>query len=99
MNIDDMLKQVCEESAEVTQAACKWMRFGPDSFHPGDNAQTPNKVLLAREIGNLLAIINLLGESGLCEQEIRFGMDEKIRKLEKYGYLKNGEPNQSISDL
>jgi hypothetical protein len=87
MNINDMLIQLCEEAGEVTQAACKWQRFGPDSVHPRDEQQIPNKTLLAREIGNLLAIVQLLNDEGVDEHEVNFGIQEKMRKLKKYGYL------------
>lgn len=90
--VRNLLINMMEEAGEVTQAAGKWVRFGAESHHPEDPQKLPNKVLLAREIGNLLAIATLLGgDNMLCEEEIRIGFKTKIENLKKYGYIDKDE--------
>ena len=86
--VRNLLINMMEEAGEVTQAAGKWVRFGPDSHHPDDAERLANKTLLAREIGNLLAIAVLLGgDDLLCDTEVKIGMDTKMKNLKKYGYI------------
>lgn len=71
-----------EEAGEITQAASKVTRFGNESFSPYDDKKVPNSVALAREVGNLLACVELLG---LDEDEIETGRLAKLAKIEKFG--------------
>lgn len=59
--LQEILTILVEECAEVTQLACKIQRFGLNSSHPSD--PTTNKQLLTSELGDLLAMINLLIEA------------------------------------
>ena len=52
-----------EECAEVTQAISKVFRFGFDSQWPVGTP--PNRERLAQEVGDLLAMIDILVESGV----------------------------------
>jgi len=56
-----------EECAEVTQAVSKCFRFGLDNFKPGKPAT--NAEHLENEIGDLLAMIDILVELGVVKQE------------------------------
>jgi NTP pyrophosphatase (non-canonical NTP hydrolase) len=56
-----------EECAEVTQAVSKCFRFGLDNFKPGKPAT--NAEHLETEIGDLLAMIDILVELGVVKQE------------------------------
>jgi NTP pyrophosphatase (non-canonical NTP hydrolase) len=52
-----------EECAEVVQAISKAMRFGLDSSHKGRT----NRDHLEEEVGDLLCMIDLLVENGVCD--------------------------------
>ncbi len=56
-----------EECAEVTQAVSKCFRFGLDNFKPGKPAT--NVEHLETEIGDVLAMIDILIEQGVVQQE------------------------------
>lgn len=51
-----------EECAEVTQAVSKIFRFGVDARWPEDSPQD-NKAHLEEELGDLLAMVDILVES------------------------------------
>ena len=57
-----------EECAEVTQAISKVFRFGFDSQWP--KGSTPNREKLAEEIGDLLAMVDILVESGVISDSL-----------------------------
>lgn len=54
--IQEALVILQEECAEVIQAASKCIRFGLDDSHGG----TPNSKRLENEIGDLLALVDVL---------------------------------------
>ena len=56
-----------EECAEVTQAVSKCFRFGLDNFKPGKPAT--NVEHLEVEIGDLLAMIDILVEQGIVDPD------------------------------
>jgi NTP pyrophosphatase (non-canonical NTP hydrolase) len=69
-----------EECAEVIQAISKVFRFGVAASHPN----TPNKTnmySLQEEIGDLLAMVELLENNGAVNREMLFQF--KKRKFEK----------------
>lgn len=79
-NEDIILSHLSQECGEITQIASKWYLFGSESYYPTDPDQTSNKRLLAREVGNLLAVIEHLN---LPEDEVEYGRKEKEKRLQK----------------
>jgi hypothetical protein len=72
-----------EECAEVTQAISKIFRFGMDTQWP-EGAPT-NKWKLEEEIGDLLAMIDILVENGtLSDSYINQGRKNKRNKLKEW---------------
>ena len=65
--VQETLLILQEECAEVTQAVSKCFRFGLDNFKPGKPAT--NAEHLETEIGDLLAMIDILIEQGIVKQE------------------------------
>ena len=55
----EALSLLAEECAEVVQCVTKILRHGLDSSHPNDPRRTANHLLLAGEIGDLLAAIDI----------------------------------------
>jgi len=57
-----------EECAEVTQAISKVFRFGYDSVKPDDSSKEDNRSRLQTEVGDLLAMIELMMEHGIIDE-------------------------------
>lgn len=75
-----------EECAEVTQAISKILRFGYDSRYPVDGAS--NREKLTEEVGDLAAMIKLLVDFGVIdEDELGLAAESKFKKLQKWSKL------------
>ena len=82
---EGLLLNLIEEANEVAQMAAKYLRFGSDSFNPEDPEETPNRILLAKEIGNLEHISLLMKREGFIDPGfVQRGRREKESRLEKY---------------
>jgi NTP pyrophosphatase (non-canonical NTP hydrolase) len=88
--MDEKIKEVMlivqEECAEVTQAISKCFRFGLDNSKPG----TPltNKEHLEGEIGDLLAMIDLLKSMNIVSDEgLNIAKETKIKKLKQWSKI------------
>lgn len=70
-----------EECAEVTQAISKIFRFGYDSVYPED-CMEDNRKKLQNEIGDLLAMIELMYERNMVNEfEVQQASARKKNKL------------------
>jgi NTP pyrophosphatase (non-canonical NTP hydrolase) len=84
--LEELLVILQEESAEVSQAAAKCIRFGMDSEFMGKT----NRFRLEQELGDLLAMIKLISEvTVLDENHIFASADAKMVKVEKF--MKNSK--------
>lgn len=80
--LHEIMNILSEECAEVIQAVSKCHRFGLDNYKPGK--PLTNAQHLEGEIGDLLAMVDLLKSMNIVSQE---GLDlAKAAKIEK---LKN----------
>lgn len=90
MNEDtrEVLLILQEECAEVTQAVSKCFRFGPDQMKP--NKPFTNMQMLEEEIGDLLAMIELLTDLdvGVTTEGLKVAKKNKFEKLKKWSNLK-----------
>jgi hypothetical protein len=81
---DELLILLVEECGEVIQAATKCLRFGFDVDHGVDYGN--NRMVLSREVGDLLAVIDVLP---LDDVNVAVTRRLKIKKAEeaklKYG--------------
>jgi hypothetical protein len=59
----ERLAMLAEEASEVVQIVCKILRHGMESFHP-DAPSLTNKMLLEREIGDLMGIAHEMAMRG-----------------------------------
>jgi NTP pyrophosphatase (non-canonical NTP hydrolase) len=76
-----------EECAEVTQAISKVLRFGMDSYHPVTNKS--NKHSLEEEIGDLLAMIEILIRRAIIsDSNVNEARIQKMEKLKKWSKIK-----------
>ena len=73
---DDLLVLLVEECGEVIQAATKCLRFGWPRDMPGYGT---NNVVLASEVGDLLAVVEALR---LDQRALTLARDGKIEKAE-----------------
>lgn len=74
---DELLVLLIEECGEVIQAATKCLRFGFDVDHGIDYGN--NKLVLSREIGDLLGVVDGLP---LDLMNIRVSRDGKLARAE-----------------
>jgi NTP pyrophosphatase (non-canonical NTP hydrolase) len=75
-----------EECAEVTQAISKCFRFGLNNNKPGKSLT--NKEHLEVEIGDLLAMIEILEKQGIITVDgVLEAKDRKISKLKIWSNL------------
>lgn len=85
------LINLIEEAAEVQQIASKCLRFGFDNYDPNDPDQTPNRVLLAKELGNLKHCQGMLDFLKVLDPEmVSVGEEEKEARLRKYPLIIDG---------
>jgi NTP pyrophosphatase (non-canonical NTP hydrolase) len=76
-----------EECAEVTQAISKVLRFGTEKRWPDDYAPT-NREKLEEEIGDLLAMIDILIEKAyLSDSFVNAARKNKKEKLKKWSSI------------
>jgi len=76
-----------EECAEVIQAVSKCMRFGPDQIKP--NKQVSNIGMLQEEIGDLLAMVELLTDLdiGVTTEGLEQAKKNKFEKLKLWSNI------------
>lgn len=78
-----------EECAETIQMICKCMRFGPDQCNPLIRDSEPNRILLEQELGDLLAMVELLIDKdiGITESGMQEAKKKKFEKLKRWSTL------------
>jgi NTP pyrophosphatase (non-canonical NTP hydrolase) len=84
-NSEKQILLICqEECAEVTQAISKVFRFGYDSVY---NDRT-NHQRLTEEVGDLLAMIDLMFENGIIDESAtNMAAAQKKLKLKKWSNI------------
>src|SRR3990172_3571552 len=86
----DML---AEECAEVIQIAMKINRFGINSYNPDD--PIPNWKLLTQELGDVLAITDILIDQGCINRDnLDVARQHKIKRLEDLFGFKLSSPQE-----
>lgn len=81
----ERLAILAEECAEVIQIVGKILRHGYESYHPDDTTKGPNREQLAREIGDLDAIVDLMiVTDDLSQGELIDAKAEKSKRMRKY---------------
>ena len=90
-NIPEVLSILQEECAEVIQAVSKVQRFGVLAHHP--HRTTTNKQELEEELGDLLAMIEILTQTGYLDQaNIQLATQAKADKLKQYSTVWTSKP-------
>lgn len=80
----DKLVQTMEECGELIQAISKYLRFGPESFHPA-TPETSNAKQVGIEAGNVLAMIDQLSQLKLvASSDLEIGYQQKGWSLIEY---------------
>jgi NTP pyrophosphatase (non-canonical NTP hydrolase) len=83
--LQEILTITQEEAAEVIQEICKVQRFGLDSTH---KSGITNQAALEQEIGDLLAMIDLLREhSVISEAGLEIAKARKIARLHQWSNI------------
>lgn len=65
MDVTGVLQHLASECGETTQAAIKMIQFGVKTTQPFSDPPKTNQRALEEEIGDMLALIDLLCESGV----------------------------------
>lgn len=82
----EIMNILSEECAEVIQAISKCHRFGMDNVKPGK--PKTNREHLEEEIGDLLAMVDILVEKGIIAQyHLEVAKAAKIEKLKKWSTI------------
>lgn len=85
---DYLLQKLQEECAEIIVIASKYNCFGPESFHPDDPKKVTNAQNLARELMDLMAVIQMVGAEGILPEmspkQAEEAINNKIHKVEYY---------------
>lgn len=82
---DERLHFLTEEACEVGQIVQKIHRFGMEAFNPEDPMRATNRMLLHREIGDLLYTAELMVACGdLQVDRLCTAMQNKAAKLRKF---------------
>lgn len=77
------LEILAEECAEVIQIKSKIIRFGMFFKHPTE--QKSNRACLNQEVGDFLAMVDILKNQGiLVDEEIEIAKLNKFKKLEEW---------------
>lgn len=77
-----------EECAEVTQAISKVFRFGYDSVWPEGSSQEDNRTKLQNEVGDLLAMIELMMHTGIINESKTYkAAQDKKAKLKVWSNI------------
>ena len=87
-----------EECGELIQASCKTVRFGADDHNPNDNKQITNRQKLVKEMGDVLALIDIICDDPtlkITPEELRQQKFAKFRKMTNY-YTFVEKPKQTI---
>lgn len=70
MNVIGALQHLASECGETTQAAVKYLQHGPDSINPKERPpKTNRKALEEEEVGDVLALVELLSEMGVVRKK------------------------------
>lgn len=85
-NINYNLNLLQEECNEVGAMASKILRFGLMSYNPYDPEQKRNYQLLEQELGDVLALIDILIENdiGITPEGLQEAKLRKLAKLPKF---------------
>lgn len=80
----EILSCCAEEAGEIVQIVMKAMRHGIDSKHPDPHSE-PNRVEIAKEIGQLLAVADMMVQLGVISQtEVNFAKNRKWDRIGQY---------------
>lgn len=85
-----------EECGELIQASCKVSRFGPGEYNPNDPKQVSNREKLVKEMGDVLALIDIICDDPILKitpEELKQQKFAKFRKLLDY-YVFSDEPKR-----
>jgi hypothetical protein len=80
----ERLVHLVEECAEVQKIACKILRYGYKSYHPGLYMKTDNRRLLMDELADVMATLELMYANNDIEETIVRDIRDKIRKKESH---------------
>lgn len=91
----ERLALLLEEMGEAQQLIGKILRHGYESFHPDDDKETPNRRLLEKEVGDVMASLDLLYAAN--DLRIEHTEQARRRKHEKVHRYLHHQPRPEYS--
>jgi len=86
---DEIFTILQEECAEVITSISKCKRFGLHTLIPQTDTKETNMLRLSKELGDVLAMIDLLVEQKLVTtQQLEEYKENKLEKLKKWSNIK-----------
>lgn len=79
----ERLAMLAEEAGEIVQAVGKVLRHGYESHHP-DNPNLSNRDLLAMEITDFLAVVELMEGDSILRSVTE--LEQAVRKKRKFAH-------------
>lgn len=84
--IEEALGILQEECAEVIVEVSKCRRFGRNSVHYKTGIE--HKIMLAQEVGDVLALVDILTDQGVLDREhLRQATEAKKEKLKQWSRI------------
>lgn len=86
MKENEYITILSEECSEIIQVACKILRFGKHSRNPLNENSESNIELLQNELGDLLAIIEILSSElkYIDSSKVEIAKQNKLLKVKKW---------------
>lgn len=94
--IEHLLTCLGEEGGEVTNAACKALRFGLDDEPPGGGLR--NHEYIVKEVNDLLGVVELLQEHGVGLTGIGSREDIDAKKAKVHKFMKYAIERGTLKD-
>lgn len=66
----ELISLLIEEAGEIVQIGGKILRHGLDSYNPFDYEMIRNRDLIAKEIGDLLGVMDVLINTGVLDKSV-----------------------------
>lgn len=82
----ERLAMLAEEAGEIVQMVGKILRHGYESYHPDDQEQVTNRVLLRTEINDLVGVVHGMVQNNDLSPLTLYDADSAWQRKLKYSH-------------